>query len=426
MNTLKDNIKYLLDVISKEWLEQINMKVALNSKRNTLEEQIASGHVRYEGELQEVEDQLDALSLSHRFVSKAKERIHALLGRLGSEIEYTRTQEITYGDKTIYEDKYQINGEINVTKRTLIKDGRKYIFQKVVFGDEKEPYATVKVGNENGEVTYRDVRYGGTDEVMKTTLGYDKVVDANTGVEKQVRNPKKDRIISEINIPGKGKIRTEDGAICDARGHLIGSHHFYEEDLIGAEARTIVDEKKYKDKSGKEVIFRQEISSIGDSKIIKRTDYVNGEMATQILFNKEEGFLVVTNYRDGKKANWGRYELQYVPKLKNEEFTEYYGWKLKAKKYYDESGIEIDEEELTEDEKIIPSHIGSRKEISLSHQDILSSPMIVLGGSYAPTELLDLIGQSFYYVEASVNYVFAQSLEKLDIEELNNSRNKTR
>lgn len=404
--TLKQYIQELSKKLSKQWVAQSHLKSRLNSRLSSIEEEISSGKVGHEGELKELETRIEVLGRVQPSLSKTRSFVYSLADRVESEMKHTDSQKIK-GNRggIVSEEVYQLDNDMTFTQRNTIINGRKYSFIETTMGKKTMemdmPYAEIKEGFENGERTYYEsYATGGPYERIQTELAYDDVTTKTpSGIEVQTkkRNPAKDCTRREIRDYENGTTITIDRPIVDKDGHIMGSYSFkeqqnthkFDEEYF---KKTTVIESKCKDKDGKEIILRSEVSDNG-SGIIKRVDYVNGQMTTRAIMNENAGFFAITNYQDGQKVNSAHYEGH------NGE------WYMDSEKHFEKcSDIELDVDELTGDERTNPWELKFERP-----EDIFYSQSAFLDGAYMPEELQDLLlDESFSEKATGRGYISAE------------------
>lgn len=424
--TLKQYIQELSRKLSKQWESQSHLKSRLNSRLNSLEENTDSEAISDNQELKQIETEIEILERVQPVLSKTRKFIFSCAEKVESALKHIGSEKIR-GNRggTISEDKYQIDGEMKYTARNTTIDGVKYSLRKITFGDElwsskgheNNPWAEVTEGYENGEQTYYEMSSnGGPYEKIEKTLAYDDVYYASESgipVKAKKRNPEKDVTYNIVRDFENGETVTLDRPVLDSKGNILGRYNFsqtqstHKLDKEYFEKTTVI-ERKCKDKDGKEIILKSEIHDNGFG-ILKRKDYVDGEMVTEALMNEDTNLFTVTNYKDGKKVSWAHYE-----NLGDGD------WEKDKEKFYIEEGYEIDEDELTGNEK----HNAYELKSSKSSRDIFYSQEAFLDGAYIPEALESLIYEESFE-NTGLNHISAeQQLNDLKVRELKEKQQK--
>ena len=404
--TLKQYIQELSKRLSNQWQGQISLKSRLNSQLMSIDEMVAQGKTGYDSELKQLESQIEVIENQQKHLRKTSEFVYSCATRVDSDVVHTQSERIK-GDRggTVSEEVYQLDNDMSFTQRNTTINGQKYGFMKTTIGkqtqDMSEPYAEIKEGFENGERTfYESWANGGSYERIDKELAYDDVTTTSpSGIEVQTkkRNPAKDFTRRETRDNENGTTITIDRPIVDKDGHIMGSYNFSEQqnthkfDEEYFKKKTII-ESKCKDKDGNDIVLRTEIRDNGMG-IINRTDYVNGQMLTQAIMNDNEHFFAITNYQDGKKVNWSRYDGRDGE------------WYMNQEKFFDkDGGYELDEEDMTGYEHRNPEEIKFERP-----EDIFYSQSAFMDGAYMPEELQDLLfAESFDEKATGRSYIGAK------------------
>lgn len=312
---LKQYIQELSRTLSRQWESQSSLKSRLNSRLNSLEENTDFMNAADNKEISYLETMIEILKRDQFLLLKTKNFVFSCSQKVESDLKHIGSEKIK-GERgeIIAQECYQIDDEMEYTTRTTTIDGKKYQFRETTFGNKAldgQPWARVEEGYENGEQTYYEIQSrGGPYEKMEKTLAYDDVYYASESgfpVKAKKRNPEKDHTYNIVRDFEKGETTTIDRPVLDSKGNILGrynlsktrSTHKFDEEFFHED--TII-ERKCKDKDGKEIIFKSEIEDNSYSfGLVKRKDYINGEMVTEAFMNEEANLFVITNYKDGKK-----------------------------------------------------------------------------------------------------------------------------
>lgn len=389
--TLKQYIENLSKKLGEQWHAQNILQVRLHSRLTSVHELIDSGKNEYDSESKELESEIDALEKAQRILRQTAKFAHSCSERADNDVRLVQSEKIA-GDRgsTVTEEIYQIDDDLKFVQRNTTINGIKYSYIKTSIGDRtndfEKPSAEITEGFENGERTYYELHsHGGPYERIKKQLGYDYVTTASaSGIKIQTkrRNPLRDWVMKETVDSENGQVITIDNPIVDKEGHIIGSHSSREQQTThkirgNRLAKNTIIERKCKGKDGKDIVLKSVIMNNGLG-IINRTDYVNGQMITQTIMNVDKAFLTVTNYQDAHKVN----STYYTPT----DYS-YTSWDADNTVFFDkETGLELDEDEITGNERSNPYEIKFKKP-----EDLFYSQSAFMDGAYMPKELQDLL-----------------------------------
>lgn len=407
--TLKEYIRELSTKISNQWLEQSHLKSRLRSRLDALENDVASGKKGLEEEIKQLEFQIDVLEMSQPKLSKTRKFVYSCSERVDNEVKQVGNVKLKGSrGNNISEKSYKMADDMEFVQRETTIDGRKYSFIKTRIGDEglnNNPSAYLKEGFENGERTYYESwSNGGPREVVHKELAYDTITYAPENgipVRTKKRNPAKDATFKELYDYENGTTITIERPVVDKNGNIIGSYNFSEQQNTHKHdweyfKKKIVIESKCKDKDGNEIVLKSVIMDNGRG-IMQRDDLINGKPVTKIIMNRNENFVTVKNYKDGKDESWARYE-------------DYDGtWELTKQKYYDEIGNEKDEEDMTGNESYNPEKLELYEA-----KDLMYSQNAFLGGVDIPLEIQNLLNNESFDEKATGRDGFSSVEYELD------------
>lgn len=369
-----------------------------------------SGIKGHDEELKSLETEIEVLERWQPVLLKTSNFVYSCSERADSDVKHITSEKIK-GNKgcTISEESYQMDNDLKHVQRDTVINGTKYSFMKTIIGDEeyyskgheRNPYAFIKEGFENGERTYYESwANGGPREVIHKELAYDSITYApEKGIpfKTKKRNPAKDATFKEVYDYENGTTITIDRPIVDKNGNIIGKYNFSEQQnthKFGKEyfRKNIVIESKCIDKDGKEIIYKSIIFDNGEG-IMRRDDLVNGKKVADMLINQQAGFVTVRNYKDGKEESGACYE-------------DYEGtWEKTKEKYYDEQGYEKDEDEITGSE----SYVADKLDL-YNAKDLMYSQKSFLGGVDIPQEIQDMLNnESFDEKVTGRGYISAEN-----------------